>query len=436
MLDIKWIRSNPDALDAMLIKRGSEAVSSSLMEMDEKRRSLMTEQQALQSRRNSLSKEVGALKSKGEDATHLFEEMKTVGPKLKELEEQVRDMDEQFENFVAKLPNILADDVPEGADDTENALVSSWGEPRVLDFEPKHHADLGEELGLFDFETAGKISGSRFAWVQGDLARLERALAMFMLDKQTQQNGFTEVNPPLLVTPKTMFGTGQLPKFGEDAFYTNDDRDLMLISTSEVSLTNYMQERIVKEDDLPLKFTAYTPCFRKEAGSAGKDTRGYIRMHQFGKVEMVQIVHPEKSDEALEFMRECAEGILRDLKLPYRVMTLCGGDTGFSAQKTYDLEVWLPEQDTYREISSCSKCGDFQARRMNGRFKDKDGKNHFVHTLNGSGLATGRTLVAVMENYQQADGSIEVPEVLQPYMGGQTIIRAHGTVDNVQKLGA
>ena len=290
----------------------------------------------------------------------------------------------------------------------------------MFDFDIKHHADLGEEIGGFDFETAGTISGSRFAWLQGDIARLERALASFMLDMH-REKGFTEVIPPLLVTPKSMYGTGQLPKFGEDAFYTNDDRDLMLIPTSEVPLTNYMQERTVSEGQLPLKFTAHSYCFRKEAGSAGRDTRGYIRMHQFGKVEMVQIVHPEKSWEALEEMRECAESVLQALALPYRVVSLCSGDIGFSSMKTYDLEVWLPAQNTYREISSVSNCGDFQARRMNGRMKTAQG-HQFVHTLNGSGLATGRTLVAILENYQQADGSIAIPVVLQPYMGGQTII--------------
>ena len=426
MLDIKWIRTNPEALDAMLIKRGGSAVSSSLMSIDEKRRSLMTEQQALQARRNTLSKEIGQAKSKGEDAAPLFEEMQQVGPKLKALEEDVRLADKEFESLVETLPNVLAEDVPEGKDDTENVEVFKWGTPRAFSFEPKHHADLGEALGGFDFETAGKISGSRFAWLQGDIARLERALGMFMLDQHTGQNGFLEVAAPVLVTPKSMYGTGQLPKFAEDAFYTNDERDLMLIPTAEVPLTNYMQERVLKEEDLPLKFTGLTPCFRKEAGSAGKDTRGYIRMHQFNKVEMVQIVHPEKSAEALEFMRGCAEGILQALKLPYRTVLLCSGDTGFAAQKTYDLEVWLPEQNTYREISSCSNCGDFQARRMNGRFKDADGKNQFVHTLNGSGLATGRTLVAVMENYQQEDGSIEIPEVLRPYMGDKTVIQKAG----------
>lgn len=424
MLDIKWIRENTDAVDLNMKKRGAEPVSSYILSLDEKRRDVMGRLQELQSKRNKISKEVGQAKAKGEDASHLFESMKTIGPEVKKLEEEERALQAELKDFVATLPNILDANVPEGKDDTENVEVRRWGTPRTLNFEPQAHYDLGENLGQLDFETAAKISGSRFAWSSGDLARLERALAMFMLDTHTEQNGFTEVNPPVLVTPQTMFGTGQLPKFGDDAFYTNDERELMLTPTAEVSLTNYMADRIVQESDLPLKFCAWTPCFRKEAGSAGRDTRGLIRVHQFNKVEMVQIVHPEKSDEALQFMLNCAEDILQKLNLPYRVLNLCTGDMGFGSKQTFDLEVWLPAQNTYREISSCSKCGDFQARRMNGRFKDKDGKNHFVHTLNGSGLAVGRTLVAVMENYQNEDGSINVPEVLKPYMGGKEVIKA------------
>ncbi|PPR18260.1 MAG: Serine--tRNA ligase [Proteobacteria bacterium] len=424
MLDIKWIRENTDAVDLNMKKRGAEPVSSYILSLDEKRRDVMGRLQELQSQRNKISKEVGQAKAKGEDASHLFESMKTIGPEVKKLEEEERALQTELKDFVATLPNILDAAVPEGKDDTENVEVRRWGTPRTLNFEPKAHYDLGEDLGQLDFETAAKISGSRFAWSSGDLARLERALAMFMLDTHTEQNGFTEVNPPVLVTPQTMYGTGQLPKFGDDAFYTNDERDLMLTPTAEVSLTNYMADRIVQESDLPIKFCAWTPCFRKEAGSAGRDTRGLIRVHQFNKVEMVQIVHPEKSNEALQFMLGCAEDILQKLNLPYRVLNLCTGDMGFGSEQTFDLEVWLPAQNTYREISSCSRCGDFQARRMNGRFKDKDGKNHFVHTLNGSGLAVGRTLVAVMENYQNEDGSITVPDVLKPYMGGKEIIKA------------
>ena len=424
MLDIKWIRENTDLLDQNMKMRGAEAVSSHILSMDEERREIMAKLQDLQSKRNKVSKEVGIAKSKGEDASHLFEEMKNIGPEVKRLEEEERTLQAKLKDYIATLPNVLDPSVPEGKDEDDNQEVRKWGEPKTFDFEPQAHYDLGEKLGQLDFETAAKISGSRFSWSSGDLARLERALAMFMLDTHVEQNGFVEVNPPVLVTPNSMYGTGQLPKFGEDAFYTNDERDLMLTPTAEVSLTNFMQEKIVAESDLPIKFCAWTPCFRKEAGSAGRDTRGLIRVHQFNKVEMVQIVHPEQSDEALEFMTKCAEDILQKLNLPYRVLNLCSGDIGFGAQKTYDLEVWLPAQDTYREISSCSKCGDFQARRMNGRFKNKEGKNAFVHTLNGSGLAVGRTLVAVMENYQNADGSITVPEVLVPYMGGKTVVKA------------
>lgn len=424
MLDIKWIRENTDLLDQNMKMRGAEAVSSHILSMDEERREIMAKLQDLQSKRNKVSKEVGIAKSKGEDASHLFEEMKSIGPEVKRLEEEERTLQAKLKDYVATLPNVLDPSVPEGKDEDDNQEIRKWGEPKTFDFEPQAHYDLGEKLGQLDFETAAKISGSRFSWSSGDLARLERALAMFMLDTHVEQNGFVEVNPPVLVTPNSMYGTGQLPKFGEDAFYTNDERDLMLTPTAEVSLTNFMQEKIVAENDLPIKFCAWTPCFRKEAGSAGRDTRGLIRVHQFNKVEMVQIVHPEQSDEALEFMTKCAEDILQKLKLPYRVLNLCSGDIGFGAQKTYDLEVWLPAQNTYREISSCSKCGDFQARRMNGRFKNKEGKNAFVHTLNGSGLAVGRTLVAVMENYQNADGSITVPDVLVPYMGGKTVVKA------------
>ncbi len=424
MLDIKWIRENTDLLDQNMKMRGAEAVSSHILSMDEERREIMAKLQDLQSKRNKVSKEVGIAKSKGEDASHLFEEMKNIGPEVKKLEEEERTLQAKLKDYVATLPNVLDPSVPEGKDEDDNQEIRKWGEPKTFDFEPQAHYDLGEKLGQLDFETAAKISGSRFSWSSGDLARLERALAMFMLDTHVEQNGFVEVNPPVLVTPNSMYGTGQLPKFGEDAFYTNDERDLMLTPTAEVSLTNFMQEKIVAENDLPIKFCAWTPCFRKEAGSAGRDTRGLIRVHQFNKVEMVQIVHPEQSDEALEFMTKCAEDILQKLKLPYRVLNLCSGDVGFGAQKTYDLEVWLPAQNTYREISSCSKCGDFQARRMNGRFKNKEGKNAFVHTLNGSGLAVGRTLVAVMENYQNIDGSITVPDVLVPYMGGKTVVKA------------
>ena len=452
MLDIKWIRENTETFDAAMKARSASVSSSDILTLDEKRRAVISELQDVQIKRNALSTEVGSLKSgnselqkdfeKGEGITNtrllsfmndwdgeikdgllafVFQEMKEVGPKLKALEESEREAVAAFEGLLATIPNIPMADVPVGADEDDNVEVRTWGEPTELSFKPVPHYDLGEKLGMLDFETAGKIAGSRFVWQSGDLARLERALGNFMLDTHTQENGFTEVMPPLLVKEQTMFGTGQLPKFEDDQFLTTDDR--WFNPTAEVPLTNYMQGRTIAESELPLKFCAWTPCFRKEAGSAGRDTRGLIRMHQFGKVEMVQIVHPEKSEEALEWMTNCAEGILQKLGLPYRVVKLCTGDIGFSAKKTYDLEVWVPAQGVYREISSCSNCGDFQARRMKGRFKGEKG-TEFVHTLNGSGLATGRTLVAVMENYQQEDGSIKVPEVLQPYMGGQTVIEA------------
>tara|TARA_R110000868_G_scaffold189695_1_gene432830 strand:+ start:15917 stop:17197 length:1281 start_codon:yes stop_codon:yes gene_type:complete len=424
MLDIKWIRENTETVDKVMVMRGAAPISEKLVVMDEKRRDVMGKLQILQAKRNTLSKEIGQAKSTGVDAAPLFEQMKQVGPQVKDLEDQERNLQAELKLFVEALPNMLDAEVPLGKDEDENVEVRKWGTPREFNFEPQAHYDLGEKLGQLDFETAAKISGSRFSWSQGDLARLERSLAMFMLDTHTQENGFTEVNPPVLVTPASMYGTGQLPKFGDDAFYTNDERDLMLVPTAEVPLTNYMRDKTITEAELPLKFCAWTPCFRKEAGSAGRDTRGLIRVHQFNKVEMVQIVHPEKSDAALSFMLNCAEGILQKLEIPFRTVMLCSGDIGFCARKTFDIEVWLPAQDTYREISSCSNCGDFQARRMNAKFKDADGKNQFVHTLNGSGLAVGRTLVAVMENYQNEDGSITIPTVLQPYMGGKKVIEA------------
>lgn len=424
MLDPKLLRENPQAIDAMLVKRGGEPLADKLKEMDEKRRLLMGELQELQSKRNDISKQIGISKSKGEDASSLFEEMKSIGPKAKELEEAEREAQAKFEDAWSRIPNMMDDSVPEGEDEDDNVELRTWGEPTKLNFDAKEHFELGEDLGMMDFELASKVCGSRFWWNRGDIARLERALASFMLDLHVDEHGFEETVTPALTTPKSMYGTGQLPKFEDDAFVTNDERGLMLIPTSEVTMTNFMQERIVQESELPFRFTAHTPCFRKEAGSAGRDTRGLIRVHQFHKVEMVQIVHPEKSMEALDFMLGCAETVLQKLELPYRVVTLCAGDIGFGAIKTFDIEVWLPGQNAYREISSCSNCGDFQARRMNGRYKSMDtGKNHYVHTLNGSGVAVGRCLVAVLENYQQEDGSIVVPEVLRPYMRGQEIIK-------------
>lgn len=421
MLDIRWIRENPQEFDRINGRRGHAVSSSDILALDEKRRDVITELQTLQSKRNELSKQVGQLKSKGEDATAVMAEVQEIGPKMKDLEELERQAEQDFLALLSAVPNLLQEDVPSGADDSENIEVRKWGEPKTM-ANPQHHYELGEALGGMRFDVSAKLAGSRFAWMQGELARLERALANFMLDLHTREFGFTEVMPPMLVNDATAFGTGQLPKFSDDLFQTTDGR--WMIPTAEVPLTNFAQDEIFKEEELPFKFAAWTQCFRREAGSAGKDTRGYIRMHQFGKVEMVQLVHPEKSAEALEFMTGCAEEVLKRLELPYRVVTLCSGDTGFCAQKTYDIEVWVPAQETYREISSCSNCGDFQARRMKARFKDTDGKVNFLHTLNGSGIATGRALVAVMENYQQQDGSIIVPDVLVPYMGGQTLIEA------------
>lgn len=419
MLDIRWIRENAQALDMALKNRGATEASATLIALDEKRRAVASELQEIQNRRNTLSKEIGKIKGQGGDATEQMAEVENLKNTLKEMEEAQRQADEALHTALAAVPNVPEDEVPVGSDEEDNIEVRKWGEPTNLDFEPKAHYDLGEDLGLLDFETAATIAGARFAWQQGDLARLERALASFMLDF-LREKGFTEVTPPLLVTTETMFGTGQLPKFQDDQFETTDGR--WIIPTSEVPLTNWAQDKMLKEGDLPKRFCAWTPCFRKEAGSAGRDTRGLIRMHQFFKVEMVQLVHPDESEKALQFMTGCAEGILQALQIPHRTIILCTGDIGFGAKKTYDIEVWLPAQNTYREISSCSNCGDFQARRMKARFKDSTGKSRFIHTLNGSGLAVGRTLVAVMENYQKADGSIAIPELIQPYMGGQKTI--------------
>jgi seryl-tRNA synthetase len=418
MLDIKWIRENSDALDNALAARGSSIKSSQLLELDKRRREVITEVQDLQAKRKTISKEIGVLKSKGEDTSSLMEEMQSFGPKVKALEEEEKQSIIDFENILVGIPNVPEADVPVGKDEDDNVEIRKWGEPRKFDFEPKAHYDLGEQLGL-DFAMGAKLTGARYAWLQGDIARLERAIATFMLD-HLREKGFTEIIPPFIVNDATMTGTGQLPKFAEDLFKVDEDR--WLIPTAEVPLTNFVRDEIVDPKKLPLKFCAWTPCFRSEAGSAGKDTRGYIRMHQFFKVEMVQIVHPEKSSDALEEMTLCAEEILQKLDIAYRTIILCTGDIGFSAKKTYDIEVWVPAQNTYREISSCSNCGDFQARRMKARFKNDEGKTEFLHTLNGSCLATGRTLVAVMENYQNADGSLTIPDALQPYMGGQKTI--------------
>ena len=418
MHDIKAIRANPDKYDSNWARRGVEAQTPAILKMDEQKREIQTELQSLLQQRNEKSKQIGQIKSKGGDAQPLMDEVAGIKQAASELEEKESALTEELNALLACLPNVLADDVPEGSDESANVEVRQWGTPMKPNSDWPDHQQIGEELGMFDSETAAKVSGSRFVYLSHGLARLERALAQFMLDVQTQENGFTEVSPPLLVRDNALFGTGQLPKFAEDLFKTTTDH--WLIPTAEVSLTNIVADSILSPDVLPRRYTAYTPCFRSEAGSAGRDTRGMIRQHQFYKVEMVSITRPEESQTEHERMTECAENILKKLELPFRTMVLSAGDTGFGAMKTYDLEVWLPAQNTYREISSCSNCGDFQARRMKARFKEKGSKDtEFVHTLNGSGLAVGRTLVAVMENYYDpSDKGINIPEVLKPYMGG------------------
>lgn len=424
MLDLKLIRDNPEAFDAAIAKRGLTPLSAEILATDEERRKVITALQDAQSRRNQISKEVGKAKAaKNEDeAQKLIAEMGDLKDAIQKGEQDEKTISARLDEMLAGTPNLPADDVPVG-DEEDNEEIRRWGEPPKFDFEPKQHFELGEALGLMDFETAAKMSGSRFVVLKGELARLERALAAFMLDLQTREAGYTEVSPPLLVRDDAAFGTGQLPKFAEDLFKTTND--YWLIPTAEVSLTNLVREETLDEGALPVRVTAHTPCFRSEAGAAGKDTRGMIRMHQFWKVELVSITTPEQSAEEHERMTNCAEEVLKRLGLAYRTIVLATRDMGFSARKTCDIEVWLPGQNTYREISSCSNCGDFQARRMNTRYRPKDSKQlQFVHTLNGSGLAVGRTLVAVLENYQQKDGSIRVPEALIPYMGGQEIIGA------------
>jgi seryl-tRNA synthetase len=418
MHDIRYIRAEPQAFDAGLARRGIKPAAERLLAYDTDLRAVLTELQAGQARRNEASKAIGAAKAARDEAAAqaLMAEVAALKQRLPELETGERTLTETLHAELAALPNLPAEGVPDGADETANALVHERGERRQFDFAPREHDVLGERHGL-DFDAAAAIAGSRFAVMKGQVARLHRALGQFMLDLQTREHGYTEVIPPLLVRREAMFGTGQLPKFGGDSFETTDGR--WLIPTAEVSLTNLVRERILSGDELPLRFAALTNCFRSEAGSAGRDTRGMIRQHQFEKVEMVSITTPEASDDEHERMTACAEAVLDKLGLAYRRMLLCTGDMGFTARKTYDLEVWLPGQDQYREISSCSNCGDFQARRMNARFKREGDKGTtFVHTLNGSGLAVGRTLVAVLENYQQADGSVHVPDVLHPYMGG------------------
>ena len=417
MHDIRWIRENPDAFDAGLGRRGLAPLSAQALVIDTDNRTITTELQDLQTRRNDASKQIGALKGKGEDATAQMAEVAGLKDSMTALEERQKETTAALRALLEGVPNIPGDDVPDGVDEDDNVELRRIGEKPTFDFEVRDHVDIGESLGLLDFEAASKMSGSRFVVTRGPLARMERALAAMMLDLHTDEFNYTEINPPLLVRDDAGYGTGQLPKFADDLFRTTTDH--WLIPTAEVPLTNLVAGDILDEPDLPVRFTAHTPCFRSEAGAAGKDTRGMLRQHQFTKVEMVSICHPDKSADEHERMTACAEEVLKRLGLHYRVVVLSTGDLGFSARKTYDIEVWLPGQDRYREISSCSNCGDFQARRMRARFRPEDRKGtDFVHTLNGSGLAVGRTLIAVIENYQQADGSVRVPDALKPYMGG------------------
>ncbi len=434
MYDIKWIRENRETFDKSRERRGLEPLAATLLALDDARRAAIGKLQAAQERRNAASKEIGAaMQAKDQaKAEALKAEVATIKEEWPQMEAAEREAIAALDEALSEIPNAPLESVPDGKDENDNVEVSRWGEPRKFDFTPKEHFELGEGLGLMDFEAATRLSGARFVVNKGKLARLERALAQFMLDLHTDQHGYQEVNPPLLMRDEAMFGTAQLPKFREDQFSVTagrcsvesarDQANYWLIPTAEVPLTNLAGGQILDEAQLPLRMTAGTYCFRAEAGAAGRDTRGMIRQHQFFKVELVSITTPEQSLEEHERMTGCAERVLQLLELPYRKVALCTGDMGFASQKTYDLEVWLPGQGKYREISSCSVCGDFQARRMNARYRPKEGGPRFVHTLNGSGVAVGRALVAVLENYQQADGSIEAPKVLRPYMGGVELI--------------
>ncbi len=427
MFDLKNIRENPESFDVGMKRRGLAPQAEAILALDEDARRLTLEMNDLQAIRNTASKAIGAAKAKGDEDEfkRLMAEVESVKAKLPALEGAQKEKAETLRDLLSGLPNIPAADVPDGADESANIEIRRWAEPKSIDG-AKEHFDIGEALGQMDFETAAAMSGARFVLMKGGLARLERALACFMLDLHTGEFGYEEINPPLLVRDEALYGTGQLPKFKEDLFGINTSEQFWLIPTAEVPLTNIVREKILAEEDLPLRYTAWTPCFRSEAGSAGKDTRGMIRMHQFSKVELVSIVTPEYSEEEHERMTSCAEEVLKRLELPFRTMVLSSGDMGFSAHKTYDIEVWLPGQGRYREISSISNCGDFQARRMMTRCRKKGEKaTRYPHTLNGSGLAVGRTLIAVLENYQQPDGSVVVPEVLKPYMGG---------LENIEKV--
>ena len=422
MLDLKFMRENKEQVEKWLKQRGSDLTLDEFVKLDEERRVILGEVEALKNKRNNESAEIARLKKAKEDASELIKAMGEVSAKIKELDEKLAEVDEKIKYIQMTIPNKLSDTTPIGKDEDENVEIRRWGEPRKFDFEPKSHWEIGEQLGILDFERGSKLSGSRFVLYRGGAARVERALINFMLDLHTEKHGYTEHITPFLVKREICEGTGQLPKFEEDMYRTSDD--MFLISTSEITMTNIHRQEILNEKDLPKYYTAYSPCFRREAGSYGKDVKGIIRVHQFNKVEMVKIATPETSYDELEKMVLNAEEVLQRLELPYRVIQLCSGDLGFSAAKTYDLEVWLPSQNKYREISSCSNCTDFQARRMGLKYRPNgSSKSEFCHTLNGSGLAVGRTLVAIMENYQQEDGSFLIPEALVPYMKGITVVK-------------
>lgn len=420
MLDIKWIRENPALLDKFLISRNAEAFSDRILDLDKSNRAVLSQIQSIQSRRNKIASQIGIARKNKQDTHELEAESTELRNEMASLEQEHEKFSAKLNKILSSLPNIPLPDVPVGKDESANRCIRTMGEIPKFDFTPKHHYELGENLGLIDFQTAAKVSGSRFTILKGTVSKMERALKNFMLDNHTQNFGYQEISVPFLVKSECMFGTGQLPKFAEDSFHTTDDR--WIIPTAEVPLTNMFRESTIPTSQLPIRVTAFSACFRSEAGAAGRDTRGMIRNHQFSKVELVSVVHPNDGEKELERMTDAAESILQKLGLPYRVMMLSTGDMGFSARKTYDLEVWLPSENTYREISSCSLCGQFQARRMNTRYKGENDKG-YVATLNGSGLAIGRTIVAILENYQQTDGSIKIPEALVPYMGGIEEIR-------------
>ena len=423
MLDSKLLRTATEEVAKGLAKRGYVLDVTKIQALEEKRKAIQIKTENLQSERNSISKGIGKAKQAGEDVTPMMQAVENIKQQLVGAETELASIQAEWDEFVKAIPNVPANEVPEGKSDEDNIEVRRWGAPREFNFNVKDHVDLGADLGGLDFETATKITGTRFAVLRGSLARLHRALAQFMLETHTGEHGYEEVNVPFIVNRDSLFGTGQLPKFEEDLFKLTDDREFYLIPTAEVPVTNIYRDEIVEEAQLPIKLVCHSPCFRSEAGSYGRDTRGMIRQHQFEKVELVKFVKPEESDVALETLVVHAEAILQKLGLPHRTVILCGGDIGFSSAKTYDIEVWVPSQNKYREISSCSSFRDFQARRMMARYRSKEtGKPELLHTLNGSGLAIGRTLLAVMENYQQADGSILIPEVLRPYMGGQAVL--------------